>query len=155
MRDYDPVTGSYLQPDPLGLVDGPAVYAYAKGAPGVYIDPRGEQSDGGRRPIPAPMWPGESYPSELGGAMIGAIEGAISGANNLLRICVDAVTCAINGNCDVDDPYDNACYLYHEAPSPFYPLQKLCYYQCEPGGEIFVEYFWGFCPKIIDVPQVK
>jgi len=42
MRDYDPVTGSYLQPDPLGLVDGPAVYAYAKGAPGVYTDPTGE-----------------------------------------------------------------------------------------------------------------
>jgi len=41
MRDDDPVTGSYLQPDPLGLVDGPAVYAYAKGAPGVYVDPRG------------------------------------------------------------------------------------------------------------------
>jgi hypothetical protein len=33
MRDYDPVTGSTLQPDPLVLVDGPAAYAYAMGVP--------------------------------------------------------------------------------------------------------------------------
>ena len=41
MRDYDPTTGRYLQADPLGLVDGPSVYGYARQSPVVYIDPAG------------------------------------------------------------------------------------------------------------------
>ena len=44
MRDYDPTTGRYLEPDPLGLVDGASVYGYVKGNPGRWIDPTGEQS---------------------------------------------------------------------------------------------------------------
>ena len=32
-RHYDPVTGRYTQPDPLGFVDGPSVYAYAGNSP--------------------------------------------------------------------------------------------------------------------------
>ncbi|MEI2808361.1 RHS repeat domain-containing protein [Albidovulum sp.] len=43
MRDYDPTTGRYLEPDPLGLVDGASVYGYARQNPGRYVDPRGEQ----------------------------------------------------------------------------------------------------------------
>jgi hypothetical protein len=42
MRDYDPTTGRYLQADPLGLVDGPSVYGYARQSPVRYTDPRGE-----------------------------------------------------------------------------------------------------------------
>jgi uncharacterized protein RhaS with RHS repeats len=42
MRDYDPTTGRYHQPDPLGLVDGASVYGYARQNPGRYIDPKGE-----------------------------------------------------------------------------------------------------------------
>ncbi|WP_127116156.1 RHS repeat domain-containing protein [Shimia sediminis] len=42
MRDYDPTTGRYIQGDPLGLVDGASVYAYALQSPGRYVDPRGE-----------------------------------------------------------------------------------------------------------------
>ena len=41
MRDYGPTTGRYLQADPLGLVDGPSVYGYAKQSPVRYTDPRG------------------------------------------------------------------------------------------------------------------
>jgi RHS repeat-associated protein len=41
-RHYDPTIGRYLQPDPLGFVDGPSVYGYARSAPGMYIDPAGE-----------------------------------------------------------------------------------------------------------------
>jgi RHS repeat-associated protein len=37
-RHYDPVTGRYTQPDPLGFVDGPSVYAYAGNSPFRYID---------------------------------------------------------------------------------------------------------------------
>jgi RHS repeat-associated protein len=40
-RHYDPTLGRYLQPDPLGFVDGPSVYGYARLAPLQYIDPDG------------------------------------------------------------------------------------------------------------------
>ena len=40
-RDYDPTLGRYLQADPLGLIDGPSVYGYAKQSPMTYIDPDG------------------------------------------------------------------------------------------------------------------
>jgi uncharacterized protein RhaS with RHS repeats len=41
MRDYDPTTGRYIEPDPLGLIDGPDVYGYARQSPGKYVDPNG------------------------------------------------------------------------------------------------------------------
>ncbi len=37
-RHYDPTLGRYTQPDPLGFVDGPSVYGYAKSGPVGYID---------------------------------------------------------------------------------------------------------------------
>jgi RHS repeat-associated protein len=37
-RHYDPVTGRYTQPDPLGFVDGPSVYAYAGNSPFMVTD---------------------------------------------------------------------------------------------------------------------
>jgi RHS repeat-associated protein len=37
-RHYDPVTGRYTQPDPLGFVDGPSVYAYAGNSPFMNVD---------------------------------------------------------------------------------------------------------------------
>ena len=42
MRDYDPTLGRYLQPDPLGLVDGASLYGYARQNPGRWVDPTGE-----------------------------------------------------------------------------------------------------------------
>jgi len=47
MRDYDPTTGRYIQADPLGLVDGASVYAYARQNPGRYVDPRREATEFG------------------------------------------------------------------------------------------------------------
>ena len=41
MRDYDPTTGRYLEPDPLGLVDGASVYGYVGQSPLKNIDPKG------------------------------------------------------------------------------------------------------------------
>jgi RHS repeat-associated protein len=41
MRDYDPTTGRYLEADPLGLVDGPSVYGYARQSPVRWTDPEG------------------------------------------------------------------------------------------------------------------
>eukprot|EP01042_Synura_sphagnicola_P012727 gene12727-16177_t len=40
-RHYDATTGRYLQPDPLGFVDGPSVYAYALNSPQLWSDPEG------------------------------------------------------------------------------------------------------------------
>jgi RHS repeat-associated protein len=40
-RTYDPVTGRYTQPDPLGFVDGPSVYAYAGNSPFMNVDRNG------------------------------------------------------------------------------------------------------------------
>ncbi len=37
-RHYDAVTGRYTQPDPLGFVDGPSVYAYAMNSPFMNTD---------------------------------------------------------------------------------------------------------------------
>jgi RHS repeat-associated protein len=37
-RHYDPTTGRYTQPDPLGLVDGPSLFDYAYGSPLIGTD---------------------------------------------------------------------------------------------------------------------
>lgn len=42
MRDYDPTTGRYVQADPVGLIDGSAIYGYARQNPGRWTDPTGE-----------------------------------------------------------------------------------------------------------------
>jgi len=49
-RHYDPTIGRYTQPDPLGFVDGPSVYGYAKGSPIMDADFEGLQSV----PVPRP-----------------------------------------------------------------------------------------------------
>ena len=41
-RHYDPTLGRYTQPDPLGFVDGPSVYAYAKNSPTTFVDRNGQ-----------------------------------------------------------------------------------------------------------------
>jgi RHS repeat-associated protein len=40
-RHYDPTLGRYTQPDPLGFVDGPSVYAYAGNSPFRFVDKDG------------------------------------------------------------------------------------------------------------------
>lgn len=45
-RDYDPAVGRYVESDPLGNVDGPNTYLYAKADPILLSDPFGLMSDG-------------------------------------------------------------------------------------------------------------
>jgi RHS repeat-associated protein len=40
-RDYDPLTGKYMESDPAGLKAGINTYVYAAGSPVLYIDPLG------------------------------------------------------------------------------------------------------------------
>ena len=40
---HDPSLGRYTQPDPLGFIDGPSVYAYARNNPQAFVDPDGRQ----------------------------------------------------------------------------------------------------------------
>jgi RHS repeat-associated protein len=40
-RHYDPTTGRYTTPDPLGFVDGPSVFAYVGSSPQTKVDPSG------------------------------------------------------------------------------------------------------------------
>jgi len=59
-RHYDPTTGRYLQPDPLGMPDGPSRYAYAVNTPQMAVDPDGLQSRlmlRGSRVTPIPSVP--------------------------------------------------------------------------------------------------
>jgi RHS repeat-associated protein len=41
-RHYDPTTGRYVQPDPIGMPDGPSRWAYAQNSPLMNVDPTGE-----------------------------------------------------------------------------------------------------------------
>lgn len=45
-RHYDPTSGRYTQPDPLGFVDGPSVYGYVRGQPQEAVDVDGRNSIG-------------------------------------------------------------------------------------------------------------
>jgi RHS repeat-associated protein len=49
-RYYNPTTGRWLKPDPLGMVNGPNLYAYCNNNPTNLIDPWGLQGNGGNFP---------------------------------------------------------------------------------------------------------
>jgi RHS repeat-associated protein len=44
-RVYDARLGRFLQPDPMGFIDGPNIYAFARDAPGTFVDLTGYASN--------------------------------------------------------------------------------------------------------------
>jgi len=40
-RHYNPATGRFIQPDPIGYDDGPNLYTYVSNSPTVFVDPTG------------------------------------------------------------------------------------------------------------------
>lgn len=70
-RDYDPSTGRYISPDPIGLAGGPNLYAYVDNAPTMKTDPLGL--------APGMRIPGFPIPIRLPGGGSGASGGSSSG----------------------------------------------------------------------------
>jgi RHS repeat-associated protein len=78
-RDYDAVTGRYVESDPIGLRGGPSSYGYAFANPLAYTDPLGldaslyskdpgiaDPSDYTGPPLPLPTLPGGWSPGPFG-----------------------------------------------------------------------------------------
>jgi len=54
-RDYDPLTGSYVESDPIGLNGGSySTYTYVSGDPVALVDPLGQYDVKGGVPAPSP-----------------------------------------------------------------------------------------------------
>jgi RHS repeat-associated protein len=82
-RQYDPKTGRYLQPDPLGMPDGPSRWWYAKNSPLMNVDPDGQNPVGGAIGGAIGGPPGVVI-GLIGGTIIAAIIG-VEGTRNALQ----------------------------------------------------------------------
>jgi RHS repeat-associated protein len=82
-RSYDPTLGRYTQPDPLGFVDGPSIYGYAKGSPLRIVDRDGRNA-------------GALTGGAIGGAICGpgcALVGAVVGTAAVIYYCTKPDPC--------------------------------------------------------------
>ncbi len=101
-RSYDPSLGRYTQPDPLGFVDGPSVFSYARGAPQRFID------KDGRDPLPPDSSPPNSGPPIPGEICI------LDAIREDLRPTPCLYLCLTSGSfiTTVRDPKTNKCSPY-------------------------------------------
>jgi RHS repeat-associated protein len=90
-RDYDPTTGRYPQPDPIGLMGGVSLYGYVGGDPMTRIDPLGLAPPAGGAgvltpprpvtiPMPRPVVPTFEFPPWVGGVcrVLGRLAGPVA-----------------------------------------------------------------------------
>jgi|GEM_PF-880733 len=75
-RFYDPITGRYIQSDPLGLQGGLNRFAYGDANPANVIDPMGLSGDGFKLTDPS-TWP--TIPDEILTPIVGFGDGLLSG----------------------------------------------------------------------------
>jgi len=101
MREYDPTTGRYLQADPLGLVDGPSVYGYARQNPGRYVDPRGTQT----YPSPPTSIPGGPWEPSGSGQRPGSYYGPKQSSGGPRPFCQYVPSEATGGPRNATKPY--------------------------------------------------
>jgi len=101
MRDYDPTTGRYIEPDPLGLVDGASVYGYARQSPGRWVDPRGEDAYA----VVSGIAGGDLLKPDK--SDLKPVKWAAYGCAAVLALAIDAVTseaCGCEDNCPYEMP---------------------------------------------------
>jgi RHS repeat-associated protein len=113
-RDYDPGTGRYIQPEPLGIAGDINLYRYARNNPLSFIDPDGNQATaavpavGGFSTAPGIGAAGSRAISVLGpfGAVVGAgLGGYEIGALIYQRIepaLSKAIDWCVTANSDID-----------------------------------------------------
>jgi len=122
-RHYDTTTRRYTQPDPLGFVDGPSVYAYAGNSPAMRVDKLGLAKSPDQfphSPIP-PSGDGQGSGTEGGSQVCDAGGGSGNGGSGVFCHRIDGAS--IDG--------------------------IICLYQCPNGDIVKGHSSLGYCPKML------